>query len=160
MVGMARSKKKKVEADEQLAEDDRSVATDAAAAGEGDAASPGSSQDSSDACARFSAREKRIVSAIAKYKALAEHAQDLRLAAENEQKMKKNAQRLHDAKMKRLEAGDKRNRRKSGFRAACRTYEAVIELLEAQYKCENSMRIAAETETAAANAKICLLELM
>ena len=48
MVGMARSKKKKVEADEQLAEDDRSVATDAAAAGEGDAASPGSSQDSSD----------------------------------------------------------------------------------------------------------------
>ena len=130
------------------------------AAGEGDAASPGSSQDSSDACARFSAREKRIVSAIAKYKALAEHAQNLRLAAENEQKMKKNAQRLHDAKMKRLEAGDKRNRRKSGFRAACRTYEAVIELLEAQYKCENSMRIAAETETAAANAKICLLELM
>ena len=75
------------------------------------------------------------MSAIAKYKALAEHAQDLRLAAENEQKMKKNAQRLHDAKMKRLEAGDKRNRRKSGFRAACRTYEAVIELLEAQYKC-------------------------
>ena len=75
-------------------------------------------------------------------------------------KMKKNAQRLHDAKMKRLEAGDKRNRRKSGFRAACRTYEAVIELLQAQYKCENSMRIAAEAETAAANAKICLLELM
>ena len=70
MIGMARSKKKKVEADEQLAEDDRSVATDAAAAGEGDAASPGSSQDSSDACARFSAREKRIVSAIAKYKCL------------------------------------------------------------------------------------------
>ena len=97
--------------------------------------------------------------AVAKYEALAEHAQNLRLAAENERKIKQNAQRLHDYKMKRLEAGDKRNRRKAGFRAACRTYEAVIELLEAQHKCEWSKCRAAETETAAANAKIRLLEL-
>ena len=57
MVGMARSKKKKVEADEQLAEDDRSVATDAVAlaAGEGEASSPGASQSSSDESVCFTA---------------------------------------------------------------------------------------------------------
>ena len=59
MVGMARSKKKKVEADEQLAEDDRSVATDAVAAGEGEASSPGASQSSSDESVCFTARERR-----------------------------------------------------------------------------------------------------
>ena len=83
-----------------------------------------------------SEREEKEMLAVAKYEALAEHAQNLRLAAENARKIKQNAQRLHDYEMKRLEAGDKRNRRKSGFRAACRTYEAVIELLEAQRKCE------------------------
>ena len=110
MIGMARSRKKKVEADEQLAKDDRSVATDAVAAGECEASSPGASQSSSDETLEsvcFTAREKKEMLAVAKYEALAEHAQNLRLAAENERKMKQNAQRLHDAKMKRLEAGDK-----------------------------------------------------
>ena len=37
--------------------------------------------------------------------------------------MQKLAKRLHDAKMARLEAGDKRNRRKSSFGAARRTQE-------------------------------------
>ena len=61
MIGMARSRKKKVEADEQLAEDDRSVATDAVAlaAGEGEASSPGASQSSSDESVCFTARERR-----------------------------------------------------------------------------------------------------
>ena len=105
MIGMARSRKKKVEADEQLAKDDRSVATDAFAAGECEASSPGASQSSSDESVCFTAREKKEMLAVAKYEALAEHAQNLRLAAENERKIKQNAQRLHDDKMKRLEAG-------------------------------------------------------
>ena len=98
MIGMARSRKKRVEADEQLAEDDHSVATDAVAAGEGEALSPSASQSSSDESVCFTAREKKEMLAVAKYEALAEHAQNLRLAAENARKIKQNAQRLHDYK--------------------------------------------------------------
>ena len=81
-------------------------------------------------------------------------AQRMRLVATEQLKHEKKAERLHAYKMKRLDAGDKRNRRKSSFRAACRTYEAIIELLEAKLKCERIGRMTAEAETAAANAEI------
>ena len=56
--------------------------------------------------------------------------------------------------MQRLDAGDKRGRRKNPFGAACRTYEAIIELMEAQLKCEMMRCKAAEAETAAARAEV------
>ena len=51
---------------------------------------------------------------------------------EKEQKL---AQRIHDAKMKRLDNGDKLKRRKTGFGAAKRTYEAIIWLQHEQLAC-------------------------
>ena len=86
-------------------------------------------------------------------------AQRLRLLATEELARKKNAERLYDYKMKRLEAGDKRSRRKSSIGAACRTYEAIIEVLEAKLLCESIGRRAAEAETAAARAEIRLWQL-
>ena len=156
---MARPRKKKVEVGEQPADGGLSVATDSAAAGGCKAASPGASQGSSDEPVHFTAREKKEMLAIAEYEAKSEHADQLRMLANNEELQQKNAQRLYNYKIKRLDAGDKRDRRKSSFRAACRSYEAVIALLEAQHKCEWSKCRAAEAETAAANAKIRLLEL-
>ena len=52
-------------------------------------------------------------------------AQRRRLIATEQLKQQKNAERLHAYKMKRLDAGDKRNRRKSSIRAAGRTYEDI-----------------------------------
>jgi hypothetical protein len=61
--------------------------------------------------------------------------------------------------MRRLEAGDKRKRRKKTFGAAKRTYEAIIGLLQAQHRFEWYRCRAAEAETAEARAEICLREL-
>ena len=76
--------------------------------------------------------------------------------AEPEEKL---ARRLHDAKMQRLDNGDKLKRRKSPFRAACRTYEAIIDLNEAQLKCAWTRCKAAEAERDAARAELRLDEL-
>ena len=53
---------------------------------------------------------------------------------DRQQKKLKLAQRVHDAKMRRLDNGDKRKRRKSQFRAAVRTYETIIALMQAEHK--------------------------
>ena len=61
--------------------------------------------------------------------------------------------------MQRLDAGDKRGRRTNLFGAARRTYEAIIELNEAQLKCARYRCVAAEAETAAARAELRCSEL-
>ena len=80
------------------------------------------------------------------------------VATEHEQKQKL-AERLFDAKSQRLDNGDKRKRRKNALGAAFRRYEALVELLQAQHKCEWMCRHAAEAETAAAQAELRLMEL-
>ena len=80
------------------------------------------------------------------------------IASEHEQKQKL-AERLYDAKNQRLDNGDKRKRRKNALGAAFRRYEALVELLQAQHKCEWMCRHAAEAETAAAQAELRLMEL-
>ena len=63
------------------------------------------------------------------------------------------AEKLYEVKLKRLDGGDKRNKRKSPLRAVFRRYEAQISLLQAQHKSEWFSRRAAELETAAAVAE-------
>ena len=74
------------------------------------------------------------------------------------QKKLRMANRLCDAKMKRLDNGDKRKRRKFQFRAACRTYEAIIELNTVQLKTLCAEKALAKAETAREVAHIAALE--
>ena len=108
---------------------------------------------------RSTAEQKKWEAALAEWKDATVRALAMREIANREVVQRKNAQRLHDAKMKRLDAGDKRGRRKSSFGAARRTYEAIIELLQAEHKCESSKCRAAEAELTAAKAEIRLMEL-
>ena len=151
---MARPKKTKVVEAEQHAGDHLVVAADADAVGGGEEASPRASEGSDEAPAPTAHDKRFVLPHLIAYNVKSKHAQQLRLLADNEQKQMKQAQRLHDAKMKRLDAGDKRNRRKNPFRAACRTYETIIELLEAKLKCEQYLHRAAEAEAAAARAEV------
>ena len=77
----------------------------------------------------------------------------LRVIAGKYEEQEKLARRLYDAKMQRLDNGDKLKRRKSPFRAACRTYEAIIDLNEAQLKCAWARCEAAEAERHAAEVR-------
>ena len=58
-----------------------------------------------------------------------------------------------------MDNGDKLKRRKNPFRAATRTYEAIIELLSAQHACAQAKCLAAEAERDAAKAEMRLGEL-
>ena len=75
------------------------------------------------------------------------------IATECEQK-EKLAERLHDAKIRRLENGDKLKRRKTGFGAAKRTYEAIIWLQYEKLACAQARCKAAEAERDAAKAEM------
>ena len=68
------------------------------------------------------------------------------------------ANRLCDAKMKRLNNGDKRKRRKFQFRAASRTYEAIIELNKVQLKTATAEKVLAKAERDQAIAHVAVLE--
>ena len=120
---MARPKKTKVVEAEQYAGDHLVVAADADAVGGGEEASPRASEGSDEAPAPTAHDKRFVLPHLIAYNVKSKHAQQLCLwlLADNEQKQMKQAQRLHDAKMKRLDAGDKpylkRNRRKTTFRA-------------------------------------------
>ena len=163
MVGMARSKKKKVEAGNPTAEDAVETECDAGAAGEQQQVLNCSSEASSEAApqerVRTAAQEKRWQAALEAWKEAAMNAEVRRLLAQKYEQAEKVAKRLHDAKMNRLDAGDKLKRRKNLFGAARRTYEAIIEYMEAQLKCARAKRSAAEAETAEVRAEMRLLEL-
>ena len=64
---------------------------------------------------RSAAEQKKWEAALAEWKDATVRALAMREIANREVVQQKNAQRLHDAKMKRLDAGDKRGRRKSSF---------------------------------------------
>ena len=64
------------------------------------------------------------------------------------------AQRVHDAKMRRLDNGDKLKRRKTTFGASKRTYEAIIWLQHEQLACAKARCAAAEAERHAAKAEM------
>ena len=163
MVGMARSKKKKVEASNPTAEGAAEIECDAGAAGEQQQALESSSEASSEAApqerVRTAAQEKRWQAALEAWQEAVTNAEVHRLLAQKHEQAQKVAKRLYDAKMKRLDAGDKLKRRKNLFGAARRTYEAIIEYNEAQLKCAWAKRSAAEAETAELRAEMRLMEL-
>lgn len=87
---------------------------------------------------------------------LDDKAEQLRSLANNKKNAERCAERTYNYKIKRLDAGDKRNRRQGvtgGIKAVFRRYEAEISLLQAQHKSEWYQRKAAEAETAAAKAE-------
>ena len=86
-------------------------------------------------------------------------AEALREIATGREAKEKLAQRVHDAKMRRLDNGDKLKRRKTGFGAAKRTYEAIIWLQHEQLLCAKAKCDAAEAERDAAKAELRLEEL-
>jgi hypothetical protein len=93
-------------------------------------------------------------------KAIEEHAEKLFVAKHFKKRAKeklekaKLAKRLYDAKMRRLQAGDKLKRRKKTFGAARRTYEAIIDLQTVQYDALIARCAAAEAETDACKAQL------
>ena len=102
---------------------------------------------------------KKWKAALAAWKEAELVAGRLRAIASVHQERLKLAQRIHDAKMKRLDAGDKLKRRKNAFGAARRTYEAIIELMQAQHTCVRYQCCAAEAERDAVRAEMRVMEL-
>ena len=156
---MRRPNKSKVEVVETTAEDDADGESYTGVTGEQlPALEP----------ATAAAREKPVLSAAAEKKLEAAtdifveaegKAEALREIATEREQQEKLAQRLHDAKMRRLENGDKLKRRKTGFGAAKRTYEAIIWLQHEQLVCARARCAAAEAERDAAKAEMRLNEL-
>ena len=158
-VGMRRPKKTKVEVDETMAEDESEDESDTGVTGEQlQSLEPSTTAD----------REKSVLSATAEKKLEAAtdvfveaevKAEALRAIATEREQKERLAQRLHDAKMRRLENGDKLKRRKTGFGASKRTYEAIIWLQHEQLACARARCEAAEAERDAAKAELRLEEL-
>ena len=158
---MPRRKRKKVEATE---------ATDEAAKVDidmGDAKSDKPSPDSEDSPTLprppQAAGSTPFDSAVETMLKLQKKAEMLRIIAKRKQDNARCAQRTCEYKMKRLDNGEKRNRRKGGegdFKAAFRTYEAIIASWESYYKSEFFQRKAAEAETAAAKAEVAVWKII
>ena len=156
---MSRPKKRKVEVAETTAEDDAEAEDNTGVTGqpvpELDEAEevttvvdPASGLVGKKWKAAFNAFEEASIKAI-----------KTRVLADEQEKQAKLAQRIFDAKWKRLEAGDKLKRRKKTFGAARRSYEAIIALSQAQHKCAVYQCCAAEAERDAARAEVRLNKL-
>ena len=154
MVGMARAKKKAVEVAQTTDQDGGMIDYDMGGSGaEGSApilsncSHPPADEPASPGLVKCEQAMDVLLEAQQK----AEVARSAARAFKNGEAL---AQRLFDAKMRRVEAGDRRNRRKVAFGASKRIYEAIIELCYAQLKCAWSARSAAEAETACARAEL------
>ena len=160
---MPRPKKRKIEEVEATAEDGAEIDCETGITGEVepvlDSQSPVEFAAAAASPVRSAAAQKKWMAAKDAFEEATMKAITLRTIAAEHVEYEKHTNRLYDAKMQRLEAGDKRNRRKNALGAAFRSYEAVIELLQAQHKCEWVCRQAAEAETAASRAELRLIEL-
>ena len=117
-----------------------------------DQPSPGSEQTPTPAAPPQAAELSPFSSAVETMLALQDKAEMLRKIANEKKDNERCANRTFDYKMKRLDNGAKRNRRRgvSGdISAVFRRYEAIIALHEAQLKSERYQRKAAEAETGA-----------
>ena len=163
-VGMARPKKKVVVVTETVVEDAAEAENETGVTGELAPALDESDQTAAEVDASHSSAEeplpKKYLAALEAYGAALEKALSLRRAAGIFEEKEKLAKRLFDAKMRRLDNGGKRKKRKSTFGAAQRGYEAIIALNEAQLKSAWCGRDAAEAERDAARAELRVSELM
>ena len=158
-VGMRRPAKRKVEKVETTAEADAEAENDTGLTG-----AQHLGVDNPDAAAvgkdpTVGPGHKRWKAAFAAWEEAEKKAMLLRAIATEENKRNKLAQRIYDAKMMRLDAGDKLKRRKNPFGAAIRSYEAVIELMQAEQKCVWYQCRAAEAERDAVRAEMRVMEL-
>lgn len=103
--------------------------------------------------------QKKWRAALETFEKASEQAALVRRIATDHEKKEKLAERLYEAKMRRLEAGDKLGRRKKPFGAARRSYEALVELLQVQHKSVWMQCRAAEAERDAARAEMRVMEL-
>jgi hypothetical protein len=159
MVGMRKPKKCKVETVEATAEDYPEVEGDTGITGEQVTSLEPATRADDAKPVLTAAAEKKLAEATDVFVEAEAKAEALReIATEREQK-EKLAHRLHDAKMRRLDNGDKLKRRKSNFGAAKRTYEAIIWLQHEQLACARARCEAAEAERDAAKAELRLEEL-
>ena len=161
-VGMPRPKKRKIEEVEATAEDGAEIDCDTGVTGEEVSTLDKSEEVTLSLTAAVdpaAGRDgKRWQAALDAWKQVSETAIQKRVLADHLAEKEKVAQRIYDAKMLRLENGDKR-KRKSSFGAARRTYEAIIALNEAQLKCAWMKCEAAEAERDAARAELRVTEL-
>ena len=160
---MARPQKRKIEEVEATAHAGAEIDCDTGITGEVppelEPISPVPSADAPGSPVRSAAQQKKWVAAKEAYEEAMLKAVVLREIATEQVQKQKLAERLFDAKMQRLHAGDKRQRRKRELGAAFRRYEALVELLQVQHKCEWTCCRAAEAETAAARTELRLMEL-
>jgi len=155
---MARPKKRKLDVAETMAEDGAGDDTSSSTTG-----TQHSALEPSSPAAHTERHEEARMSP--KFRKACEEYQEAQLRAESARQVSKEwmdklalAQRLHDAKMRRLDAGDKLKRRKKPIAALRRGYEAMLELMSVRWQCEVSKRICAEKETAAAKAELRMVE--
>ena len=157
---MPRPKKRKVDVAEMTTESNAEAENDMDITGEQQPSctTPSTASPGSPVLSAVSQR-KLDAAADALGEAQAE-AQALREVAAKREREEKVAQKLHDAKMRRLDNGDKLKRRKNPMGAACRTYEAIIDLQLAQLVSANARCAAAEAERDAKGAELRLNALL
>ena len=156
---MRRPSKRKVEEAETTAEDGAEIDGDTGVTGAQQPALDDSTQAAATKDPTAGPGHRKWKAALAAFEEAGRQARNIRAIAKEHEAQEKLAQRLHDAKMRRLDAGDKLKRRKKTFGAALRTYEAIIELLQAQHKAAWYCSRAAEAERDAARAELRLIEL-
>jgi len=148
MVGMRRPKKTQVEMVETASQDEDEVDTDTGITGE---------HHPTLESASTAVQQTHVLSAAAQSKLDA--ATDAFLEAEMKADALREIATEYDAKMRRLDNGDKLKRRKTTFGASKRTYEAIIWLQHEQLACAKARCAAAEAERDAAKAEMRLNEL-
>ena len=97
---------------------------------------------------------KQLQDAVTAHVAAARLALDVRKVAREHAQKESLAKRLHDAKMRRLDNGEKRKRGACSMKRAFRTYEAILDMDEATIQCARWMCRAAERERDALAAEI------
>jgi ribose 1,5-bisphosphokinase PhnN len=142
-----------------MAEDDSEGESDTGVTGERQLAQQAASTAASSGPGLSAAAEKKLEEATDVFVETEGKAEALRMIATGREAQEKLAQRLHDAKQKRLDNGDKLKRRKTGFGAAKRSYEAIIWLQHEQIACARARCEAAEAERDAAKAELRLEEI-
>ena len=155
MVGMRRPKKQKID----VAEEGPEVEGDTGVTGGEQPALEKETKAAPGSTVLTAAAEDKLEAATDVFLEAEIKAEALREIATERKAKEKLAQRLHDAKMRRLDNGDKLGRRKNTFGAAKRTYEAIIWLQHEQLACARAMCEAAEAERDAAKAELRLSEL-
>ena len=156
---MPRAKKKKVEEVEAAEEVANQVTFDTGSAGPEQCAPRPASHALAHARGPTAHQQKQLEDAMLQHAVAARVAKGVRQKAKEQEAQCSLSLRLHDAKMRRLENGEKRKRGCSSMKRAFRTYEAIIDKDEALLQRCDAKRRAAERERDAFAAEVRVLKL-